>query len=64
MKPQNKSAIWNIREQKTPNQKSKKKKVSQEMKIVQGASGTISSISTFTFGGCQKEKESKKLKTY
>ena len=34
MKPKNKSMIWNIRKQKTTNQKSKKKKEPPKMSIV------------------------------
>ena len=59
-----KSAIWNI-EKKEIRTAKRKKQNSKEMKIVQGASGTTSSILTFAPQRCQEEKrKGKKLEIY
>ena len=62
---ENKSMIWNIRNQKTTNHYKKKKKESKNMRIVSVVSVAMSTIPMFASQECQKEKrKSKKLEIY
>ena len=57
---ENKSMIWNIRNQKTTNHYKKKKKESKKMRIVSVVSGAMSAIPMFASQECQKEKRKSK----
>ena len=58
MKLRIKSEIWNIRKLKTPKSKQQKeKRIQKKMRIVEGASGTTSSMPAFTYKGARRRRE-------
>ena len=60
MKPRIKSTIWNIRNQKTPNKKARRKKELKKNEDSVRSLWNISSTPTFTSQGCQGEERERK----